>query len=227
MPAYTAVIAADSRAYRKARLMMRSMSNSWWRRMATAMATGMISRTMSGWRSSATVTTVAAGCPAAMGSRATSWQASTPPMARASHFICCRSRWSPRRYRRTSEPTVGSSSTANTTPSPFSVPSRAQSGRDASRWSASGLANFSERPPGAGSATCRGLMTKAASVTPIRARPANVAGRQRGDGSRPDGNSRKMAASPVTVGTKAHSARAPISAGAGRPGSGPARPAMA
>ena len=70
-------------------------------------------------------------------------------------------------------------------------------------------------PPGAGSATCRVLTTNAASVRPVSTRPASAAGRQRGDGSRPVGKTRKMAARTLLSITKTHSASAPTVAGEG------------
>jgi hypothetical protein len=70
-------------------------------------------------------------------------------------------------------------------------------------------------PPGAGSATCRVLTTNAARVRPASPRPPSAAGRQRGEGSRPVGKTRKLAARPEVTTAKADSASAPVAAAAG------------
>ena len=70
-------------------------------------------------------------------------------------------------------------------------------------------------PPGAGSATRRVLTTNAARVRPVSPRPASAAGRQRGEGSRPVGKTRKSAARLVATSTKTASASAPTAAAAG------------
>ena len=70
-------------------------------------------------------------------------------------------------------------------------------------------------PPGAGSATCRVLTTNEARLRPVSTRPAVTAGRQRGEGSRPDGKTRKIAARPAITSTKTVSASVPAAAAAG------------
>ena len=60
----------------------------------------------------------------------TTMVASTPAMARPSHFICWRSRWSPRRYRSASDTSAPASSSGNTAARPLWVPSQATGRRD-------------------------------------------------------------------------------------------------
>ena len=80
---------------------------------------------------------------------------------------------------------------------------------------ASGLRNISETPPGAGRATSRELTMNPASVRQVTSRPAAAAGRQRRDGSPPEGKNRSIAARPAKAGMKSHSASAPTTRGAG------------
>ena len=68
--------------------------------------------------------------PAAMARLPTTMVASTPAMARPSHFICWRSRWSPRRYRSASDITAPASSSGNSKARPFRVPSQVTGWRD-------------------------------------------------------------------------------------------------
>ena len=212
MAAYTAVTPADNRVNSSARLMMTSMSNSRYRRIAMAMATGMPRNTRNGVMAFGTACNGPPCWPVAIASTPMTWQISTPTTTSASHFICWRSRWSPRRYRSTKETTAGASSSTNSTTWPFRVPSRSAGPRVGT---ASGLGYLSEMPPGAGSVTVRVLTANVASPRPVSPRPASAAGRQRGDGSRPVGKSRKMATRPVVTMTKEHSASAPTAAGTG------------
>ena len=125
MAAYTAVTPADSRVNSSARLMMTSMSNSRRRRIAIAMAAGMPKYTRNGVMAYGTACSGLFSWPAAMLRAPTAWQASTPAMARPSHFICWRSRWSPRRYRSASDTTADPSSSRSSTARPSRVPSQA------------------------------------------------------------------------------------------------------
>ena len=68
--------------------------------------------------------------PNAMARPPTTWVASTPAMASPSHFICWRSRWSPRRYRSASDTSAPASSSGNTAARPLRVPSQATGWRD-------------------------------------------------------------------------------------------------
>ena len=103
MAAYTAVTPADSRVNSSARLMMTSMSNSRRRRIAIVMATGTARYTRNGVMAYGTCCSGLFAWPNAMARPPTTWVASTPAMASPSHFICWRSRWSPRRYRSASD----------------------------------------------------------------------------------------------------------------------------
>ena len=70
-------------------------------------------------------------------------------------------------------------------------------------------------PPTAGSATRRVLTTNEAALRPVSTRPASAAGRQRGEGSRPVGKTRKSAARSMATSTKTASASDPAAAAAG------------
>ena len=70
-------------------------------------------------------------------------------------------------------------------------------------------------PPGAGSATVRVLTTNEARLTPVSTTPVRTAGRHRGEGSRPVGKTRNIAARPTDTSTKTASASAPIPVAAG------------
>ena len=95
--AYTAVTPADSSVNSSARLMITSMSNSRRRKIAIAMAAGMPKYTRSGVTAYGTVCSGLLAWPTTMARLPTTMLASTPAMASPSHFICWRSRWSPRR----------------------------------------------------------------------------------------------------------------------------------
>ena len=124
MAAYTAVTPADSRVTSSARLMITSMSNSRRRRIAIAMATGMASSTRNGVMAYGTFCSGLPAWPSAMARPPTTWVASTAAMASPSHFICWRSRWSPRRYRSASDTSAPASSTGNSRARPLWVPSQ-------------------------------------------------------------------------------------------------------
>ncbi len=79
-----------------------------------------------------------------------------------------------------------------------------------------GFSNISETPPGAGSAISLGRTTNPTIVSAVASRPSPAHGRQRGEGSVPDGNSSSMKPSPVKTGMKLHSASRPASSGAGK-----------
>ena len=79
----------------------------------------------------------------------------------------------------------------------------------------SGFATVSDAPPGAGSATSLGCTTNPAIASAVASRASAANGRQRGDGSVPDGNSSSMKTIAETSGTKLHSASRPTSSGAG------------
>ena len=79
----------------------------------------------------------------------------------------------------------------------------------------SGFATVSDAPPGAGSAISLGCTTNPAIVSAVASRASAANGRQRGDGSVPDGNSTSMKTTEETSGTKLHSASRPTSSGAG------------
>ena len=130
MAAYTAVTPADSKVTSSARLMITSMSNSRRRKIAIAMAAGMPSSARSAEIVYGTPCSGLSCWPTATARMPTLWQIRKPVTTRASHFICWRSRWSPRRYRITSDTTAGASSSGNTTPRPFRVPSRAAGSTD-------------------------------------------------------------------------------------------------
>ena len=129
MAAYTAVTPADSKVNSSARLMITSMSNSRRRRIAIAMAAGMPKYTRNGVMAYGTVCNGLPAWPAAMARLPTTMVASTPAMARPSHFICWRSRWSPRRYRSASDTSAPASSSGNTAARPLRVPSQATARR--------------------------------------------------------------------------------------------------
>jgi hypothetical protein len=104
--------------------MITSMSNSRRRRIAIAMATGITRYTSHGVMANGTCCSGLLAWPTAIARPPTATVASTPAMASPSHFICWRSRWSPRRYRSISETTAGASSSMNTGARPLKVPSQ-------------------------------------------------------------------------------------------------------
>ena len=79
----------------------------------------------------------------------------------------------------------------------------------------SGFGTISDSPPGAGSATSLGCTTNPAIASAVASRASAANGRQRGDGSVPEGNSNSMKTIAEKTGTKLHSASRPTSLGAG------------
>ena len=130
MAAYTAVTPADSRVTSSARLMITSMSNSRRRRIAIAMATGTARYTRNGMMAYGTCCSGLFAWPNTMARLPMTVLTSTPAIARPSHFICWRSRWSPRRYRSASDTTADPSSSRSSTARPFRVPSQVTGWRD-------------------------------------------------------------------------------------------------
>ncbi len=134
---------------------------------------------------------------------------------RASHLTCCRSNWSPARYRITSETGAAARNAASATKSPPNVPISREPSTGPGFSAPSGFEMNSEAPPGAGSATGPGCTARPAAARPASTKPATATGRQRRDGSVPVGNSRNMNAMVNTVGAKLPCASAPTCVAAG------------
>jgi hypothetical protein len=96
------------------------------------------------------------------------------------------------------------------------VPIRRVDGTGPSDLIPSGFGNASDSPPGAGSATSLGCTANPVIASAVASRPSQAKGRQRGDGSLPDGNNNSMKPSAAKIGTKLHSATRPTSSGAGK-----------
>ena len=193
--------------------MITSMSNSRYFRIAIVIAAGIPNRTtiVTTWYA-ALVTQV---WPAAMPSSAMTRKTASIRAVMASHLICSRCNGPPAWYRTTSDTIEAARNTTNATVIPVMVPTRATRRTGQRPATPSGFWKVSEVPPGAGICTSLGRTTSPLSVRPARTKPAAASGRQRRDGSFPDGKNRNMKAMVNVLGTKLHSASRPTSFGAG------------
>ena len=108
---------------------------------------------------------------------------------------------------------AAASSTVATTPQLSRVPIKTVDRTGPSDSMPSGFATISDSPPGAGSAISLGCTTNPASASAVASSTSAANGRQRGDGSVPDGNSSSMKTIAAKTGTKLHSASRAISSG--------------
>ena len=153
---------------------------------------------------------------AAMASSATSWQTTDATAASMIHLICLRTSRAARPVANRQGHKAAASSTVSSTVRLLRVPIKTVDRTGPSDPTPSGFATISESPPGAGSAISLGCTTNPAiaSVVASTASPAN--GRQRGDGSVPDGNSSSMKPIAAKTGMKLHSASRATISGAGK-----------
>src|SRR5712691_5913068 len=97
-------------------------------------------------------------------------------------------------------------SAINSTASPLRVPMNRCDRTGPSDLTPHGLGNGSETPPGAGKATSLGRTRNPIMARAVIRKITHVNGRQRGDGSVPEGNNKTMKPKARTTGTKNHSA---------------------
>src|SRR6266567_6231557 len=114
-----------------------------------------------------------------------------------------------------SETKDAASSGTSSTASSLGVPMNRRDRTGPSDLTPHGLGNVSETPPGAGKATSLGRTRNPIMARAVIRKITHVSGRQRGDGSVPEGNNRTMKPKARTTGTKNHSASRPATSGAG------------